>query len=492
MVIIGLKSCEPIVFKSIRIKLFIIFLTTTLVVVAGMYSFMQWSLEQGFSSLMESRQQQRVVGIVDKVTEYYVENKGWDKLIAEKKQWVKLLWQSKHSYRQLPHWLKRSFILNQSNVWPPDLPEKIQLRRFMPMEFRVMLLDVNKSVIFGRAEQVDKLSLTPILYQQQTVGFLGVLPGKLATQLGELQFIEKQAQSFIGIAIIMVVLSAILALLLAYALGRRLRRIAAATKKLAVGQYDIRLPVTSVDEVGQLAQDFNEMAAALGQAENTRQRWVADISHEIRTPLAVLRGELEALQDGIRPLNRAAIDSLYADVMRLNRLTEDLYHLSLSDQGALSYRKTRVDPVQILQADLETFASEFKRKQFSVNLEDDLVEAITIYADPDRLSQLYRNLITNSVKYTDQGGQLNISFRRDDALFVIEFSDSAPGVPEQELPKLFDRFYRLENSRNRNYGGAGLGLAICNNIVAAHNGSIQAQQSVFKGLKIKIELPIGL
>jgi two-component system sensor histidine kinase BaeS len=163
----------------------------------------------------------------------------------------------------------------------------------------------------------------------------------------------------------------------------------------------------------------------------------------------------------------------------------------LSDQGALSYRKTRVDPVQILQADLETFASEFKRKQFSINLEDDLVEAITIYADPDRLSQLYRNLITNSVKYTDQGGQLNISFRRDDALFVIEFSDSAPGVPEQELPKLFDRFYRLENSRNRNYGGAGLGLAICNNIVAAHNGSIQAQQSAFKGLKIKIKLPIG-
>ena len=492
MVIIGLKSCEPIVFNSIRVKLFIIFLTTTLVVVAGMYSFMRWSLEQGFTSLMESRQQQRIVGIVDKVTEYYAENKGWDKLIAEKKQWVKLLWQSKHSYRQLPHWLKRSLMLNQSNVWPPDLPEKIQLRRFMPMEFRVMLLDVNKSVIFGRAEQVDKLSLTPILYQQQTVGFLGVLPGKLATQLGELQFIEKQAQSFIGIAIIMVVLSAILALLLAYALGRRLRRIAAATKKLAVGQYDIRLPVTSADEVGQLAQDFNEMAAALGQAENTRQRWVADISHEIRTPLAVLRGELEALQDGIRPLNRAAIDSLYADVMRLNRLTEDLYHLSLSDQGALSYQKTRVDPVQILKSDLETFTSEFKRKQFSVNLEDDLVEAITIYADPDRLSQLYRNLITNSVKYTDQGGQLNISFRRDDALFVIEFSDSAPGVPEQELPKLFDRFYRLENSRNRNYGGAGLGLAICNNIVAAHNGSIQAQKSAFKGLKIKIKLPIGL
>ena len=153
-------------------------------------------------------------------------------------------------------------------------------------------------------------------------------------------------------------------------MGRPLKRITAAAKELAVGRYNVRLPVESGDELGQLARDFNEMAAALEQSEQARRRWIADISHELRTPLAVLRGELEALQDGIRPLNREAVDSLFGDVMRLNRLTEDLYQLALSDQGALTYRKVPTDPVATLKEDLAALMPEFNSKQLSVQVID--------------------------------------------------------------------------------------------------------------------------
>jgi two-component system sensor histidine kinase BaeS len=289
----------------------------------------------------------------------------------------------------------------------------------------------------------------------------------------------------------MVFLSAILALQLAYTLGRPLKRITTAAKALAIGHYDIRLEVESNDELGQLARDFNDMASALEQSEQSRQRWVADISHELRTPLAILRGELEALQDGIHPLTHEAIDSLFGDVMRLNRLTEDLYQLSMSDQGALSYRKIHLDPIEILQKDLSLFHTEFQKKHISIKWVNHLPGPISIYADPVRLSQLYRNLLNNSFNYTDSHGQLTITIYRKINQLLLSFSDSAPGVPEEELPKLFDRFYRLESSRNRHHGGAGLGLAICSNIVTAHNGTIQAFASAMKGLTIRIELPIS-
>lgn len=352
-------------------------------------------------------------------------------------------------------------------------------------------MNADKTIIFGRNDAVQQLVLQPITYQEKIVGYLGLLPGKTVNHVSEIRFMERQSESFIWIALLMVLLSAGLALLLAYTLGRPLKRIAGAVKALAVGRYDSRLPVESSDELGQLARDFNDMAAALEQSEQARRCWVADISHELRTPLAVLRGELEALQDGIRPLTAEAVDSLLGDVMRLNRLTDDLYQLSLSDQGGLSYRKEHVDPVELLKEDLAALTPEFQNKHMTITWINNLPDPVSIYADSDRLSQLYRNLLNNSANYTDSHGQLVITVFREADNLVLDFSDSEPGVSELELSKLFNRFYRVESSRNRHHGGAGLGLAICSNIIKAHNGSIKAQSSPLHGVTIRIELPIS-
>ncbi len=479
--------------KTIRGKLFITFLLTTLFVVAGMYIFMRWSISQGFSEFIINRQNEQVKHLVDKLTEQYAINHNWNSLANDKEKWIELLSQSNPQYRnRQPQWIEQAKT-EPNNVWPPALPEQTTNRRFTPFGLRIMLLNADKGIIFGRKEALQQLTLTPIRYQENIIGFLGLLPNSNGfSQVSEIQFVERQSKSLIFIAGLMVFLSAILALLLTYTLGRPIKRITTAAKALAIGHYDIRLPVESNDEIGQLARDFNEMAAALDQSEQSRRRWVADISHELRTPLAILRCELEALQDGIRPLTPEAIDSLVGDVMRLNRLTEDLYQLSLSDQGALSYRKIHLDPIEILQEDLSLFHSEFQKKHIHIKWTNHLPSPIRIYADPVRLSQLYRNLLNNSFNYTDSHGQLTITIYRKVDQCVLSFSDTAPGVPEEELPKLFDRFYRLESSRNRNYGGAGLGLAICSNIVKAHEGTIQAFPSAMKGLTIRVELPICL
>ncbi len=495
-------------YKSIRVKLFLTLLLTTMLVVAGMYCFMRVSFERGFMAFVESRQQKHLEHLVAALTEHYESHQNWRSLSNDKKKWLAMLWQvNEHRHPRPPPWIGEALAM-PDNVWPPKLPEEYAHTspsrhpklhdddsfrpRLVPLEMRVMLLNADRSLIFGRADLAGQLSLLPIRYGGQNVGYLGVLPGKPLNQSGDIQFMEQQAQELIWIALLMVLLSAGLALLIAYVLGRPLKRITAASKALAIGRYDTRLPVDGHDELGQLSRDFNGLAAALGQAEQARQRWVADISHELRTPLAVLRGELEALQDGVRPLNLAAVDSLYGDVMRLNRLAEDLYQLVLSDQGALSYRKAPVDPVPILQRDLNALSAQYQAKSLAVALDNQLGKPVMLYADADRLSQLFRNILNNTLHYTESGGQLRILMVRQHDQMFIEFTDSAPGIPEVALPKLFERFYRVDSSRNRSLGGAGLGLAICRNIVEAHNGTITASNSGLGGLNLRITFPISI
>lgn len=527
--------------KSIRAKLFLTLLLTALLVVAGMYYFMRISFERGFTSFVESRQKKHLDTLLTSLTDYYDDHQEWQTLAHNKQKWVDMVWQMNdhHHPQSQPPWIDEA-LASVGNVWPPKPPENYALPppkdseqgspekvahespitvnqqpigafasppiglppptpggdkfkpRFIPLEMRVMLLNTNKSLIYGRAELAGQLALTPIRHGGQTIGYLGVLPGQPLKQLADIQFMEHQAHELVGIALSMILLSAGLALLIAYILGKPLKRVIAASQALAVGRYDTRLNIDSNDELGQLARDFNALAAALEQAEQTRQRWVADISHELRTPLAVLRGELEALQDGVRPLNKSAVDSLYGDVMRLSRLAEDLYQLALSDQGALSYRKIQLDPTEVLADDLASLAAEYQRRAISVKVANLINKPILVYADPDRLSQLFRNLLNNTLHYTDSGGQLQISISRHKDQLLMDFADSEPGIPETALPKLFDRFYRLDTSRNRSLGGAGLGLAICHNIVTAHNGSIKASQSALGGLNIHITLPVLL
>jgi two-component system sensor histidine kinase BaeS len=217
---------------------------------------------------------------------------------------------------------------------------------------------------------------------------------------------------------------------------------------------------------------------------------MADVAHELRTPLAVLRADLEAVQDGVRSASGESLNSLLAEVRTLNKLIDDLHDLSLADVGALSYRKAVLGVDELLQRCIAPFRERFAHKQLR------LVTAPTdpelrVFADGSRLQQLLNNLLENSLRYTDAPGETRVSGARDGGEVLMSIDDSAPGVPPELLPRLFERFFRVDSSRNRETGGSGLGLAICRSIVEAHGGSIAAARSMLGGLRIDIRLPLA-
>jgi two-component system sensor histidine kinase BaeS len=216
---------------------------------------------------------------------------------------------------------------------------------------------------------------------------------------------------------------------------------------------------------------------------------MADIAHELRTPVSVLKGEVEALADGVRRPDPAAFVSLGEEIEQLSKLVSDLQALALADAGALELRQERLDLVDLLRQVGEGYRKRLAAR--NVGLELHLPERQVLSADPQRLRQLFQNLLENCNRYVDRGGQVRIRIERGADAVQVTVEDSGPGVIAGQRAHLFERFYRAEESRSRASGGSGLGLAICRSIAEAHGGAITAEPSPLGGLAIHVELPEG-
>jgi len=355
---------------------------------------------------------------------------------------------------------------------------------------RLTLLDAERRTVVGNDELSGDAAVRPVLVDERVVGWIARAPYRRISTAADLAFQQEQLRSAWIIAAFALALAALVAVILARVFLQPIKRLADATHRLAAGQHATRVPVQSADELGRLAADFNHLAEALEKNEQLRRRFMADVSHELRTPLAVLSGELEALEDGVRPLSRESLASLRAEVSALGKLVDDLNQLALADVGALAYRKEALDVVPLLEQAVGSYRERIAERQLTLEIRLD--EKAPVFGDADRLTQLFRNLLENSARYTDRGGRLRVAARRDGAKVAIDFEDSAPGVPSDSLPHLFERFYRVDSSRSRANGGAGLGLAICRNIVQAHGGDIAADPSALGGLRVRVTFPAML
>lgn len=479
---------------SIRTKLFLALLGTGSLVALAMLVFMGWSFERGLADLMRAREEQQISAIAERLAEIYRRDQGWEILRQDRRLWVTTLFGATgagvrgHPPRRGPH--RRLRDLMQSGTWPPPraLGPRAPEASPLPVELRLMLLDADGEVVYGRPQLLPGTKRYPVQLDGVRIGELALLPGPSAADLGEIQFQARHARALTLVALGMIVLSALVAYTLTRRLLRPVRGFQETARRLAAGDLSARAPSGANDELGHLGRDLNTLAETLEANEQARRRWVADISHELRTPLSLLRAELEALQDGVRSMDRAAVDALHGDALRLKRLVDDLHDLSLTDLGAQSYRKSEIDPTAILAEDCAAFEPRFAAAGLTLALNSTLSGPVYLLADPDRLSQLFRNLLANSLAYTDPGGRLEISVAATGIGLAIDFQDSPPGVPAHALPHLFERLYRVEGSRSRDTGGAGLGLAIAANIVAAHGGRIEAKPAPQGGLWIHIEL----
>ncbi|MBT6277244.1 MAG: HAMP domain-containing protein [Chromatiales bacterium] len=507
----------------IRTKLFAVLLMLTLAMVAGMLGFTQWSFEQGFAQLVERRQADRIERVRANLIEHYESFGDWGAMRNDVSHWLQALGRQQRLRadnqdqqqrarqgqrlqregrrrqdrqqrvrRGRQRWLRDA--LNSPGEWPP---KRVQRRferdnRPLTLELRMMLLDASGEPVQARPDLLETATRRiELVSGDDTVGYLVITPGPTLREMGDIRFLERQTLHIGLIAIGAAVLSALLALWLAARMTHPLSHIQATARSLAVGDYSAKAALDRHDELGTLANDVDALATQLEANESARRQWVADISHELRTPIGVMRAELEALQDGVRPTNQGAVDSLHADVLRLQRLVDDLHELSVTDLGAMSYRMEPVDLMDVLTCDLDAFQVEFDTRGLELLRVGSWDSEQIVAADEGRLSQLFRNLLRNTLRYTDAPGKLTVEVSRPPGTrqLTVRFSDSAPGVPQEALEKLFERLYRVDESRNRSGGGAGLGLAICRNIAQAHGGTITATHSSDGGLRVTVMMP---
>ena len=468
---------------GIRHKLFLTILLSSSIVAFCFYLILQWNFDRGFLNYVNNQTLSDMEVLADRLKDFYSEKSGWDSVGYDRQLWIDL-------HREMIDGKSgRSSVPGDRRPGPPPGPPHMNAEL---LSTRSVLLDRDKSIVIGGPphEEIAPI-LRPIVSDTTTIGYLGLYPAKELMDSRDLLFVEQQTESFGFIALIMLGVSMVLTFPVTIHLMRPIKHLTRGTRELIGGEYATRIPIVTKDELGRLSKDFNILAMTLEKNEVARQHWIADISHELRTPLAILRCEVEALQDGIRKPTPDTLSSVHEEIMHLQRLVNDLYELSMSDIGALTYKKITVDPVGILEGSAELFEKRFIDKGLDLTYHPSTDESSQLLGDPDRLHQLYTNIIENSLRYTDAPGKLVLSTKTSTDCLTLTFEDSAPGVTEDQLPMLFDRLYRTDPSRKRSGSGAGLGLAICTNIIEAHQGTIVASASDYGGLRIDITFPLN-
>lgn len=450
---------------GITARLFTAIFSTCMLVLITMHWGIRLSFEHGFIDYIKKGNEQRLIMLSDALADQYEQHGNWDFLRNNNR----LVFQILHSLEQNP----------DANLQLPPHGWRTQF----------WVIDQQYHVMIGPRSQlpVEGTRRSITISNGHIVGWVIGSPPERLTRSADINFDQQQKRTSWIIVGLTMLLAALVTWLMSRGFLAPVKRLVEGTHKLATGDFTSRVETSSRDELGRLAQDFNRLASTLEKNESMRRAFMADISHELRTPLAIIRGELEAIQDGVRKLTPESIVSLQGEVSTLTKLVDDVHQLSLSDEGALAYRKSNIDLVPLLELVSANFSHRYQQHTISMTL--NLPDQAILFGDENRLMQLFTNLLENSLRYTDAGGSVSITLETKDNLFVLRFDDSAPGITDEQRAQIFERFYRAESSRNRASGGSGLGLAICQNIVEAHDGDIKADHSPAGGLRITVHLP---
>ena len=504
---------------NLRIQVFLVFACFAVLLTGGLFLYSRLSFERGFNHYMEQKEASRNALLISALERHFFNNGSWNAFKINPHYWEIFVWQYTANTRQrserpiplpFPPELNPRFSddyetsrKNDALIVRKNTQEDRRDGRREPIKpddflrhqpyKRFILLNQNEKLISGKKWRNEVYFFNELYLkidgQQKLIGYLGTPMNPALRDLRDNEFAKRQQHHFLLMALVALSIALVCAIPLSYLLTQRVKKLAAHVQQLSSGDYQQRLSTKGQDEISTLAENLNHLAHTLNQTEQARRRWVADISHELRTPLAVLKADLEALEDGVRKFDEKAVTRLQKHAARLTGLVNDLYQLSLTDIGAMSYRKQNCNINEIVE-------------ELSVSLQDKLAQnglilettipstSISLFADPERLHQLFLNLFNNSINYTEAPGRIrvNLSGTPQAAIFTIE--DSAPGVDPELHEKLFERLYRAESSRSRETGGAGLGLSICRNIIEAHAGRIEIDNSELGGLKVSVYLPL--
>ena len=373
-----------------------------------------------------------------------------------------------------------------SSLVSPD--QKDGKRRFISMpdrlglSSRLSLYDAKQQFILGEPSN-DQISYRPITVDQKIVGYLGLKPVLDQDDALSINFFSNQKRYLVLIYILTLLASLVAALLLATYFKKPIQRLLNATRELTKGNFQHQVIVKRDDELGDLSNEINELATILDQHETSRRQWVADTSHELKTPLAVLQAQIEAMQDGIRKPTPEHFDSMLRQVTSLKKLTQDLADLAQAEAQQLKFYFAEIDPWVVVLQEIENFKPKFEQAQLAISAQG---EGVKLQLDIDRFKQIMVNLLSNSIRYTEAGGEVRVHTIQDAQTWSVIVDDSPLGLSDEQIARLGERFYRVDNSRTRSTGGTGLGLALSGKIAQALGGELTFDHSPLGGLRCKL------
>lgn len=386
-------------------------------------------------------------------------------------------------FEQQQSWSGANSVLRDSGVSPGRSGEGYFLR----------VLDGDGNLVASRGGQSRAISefdvQLPIMVAGRQVGSLLAEPAGGGGRAGE-QYLDSVNQAILWSGLIAIIIALFLGLLLARRITRPLSQLTEATHAVAAGDFSRQVPVTSEDELGRLAEDFNQMAHALELSETQRRQLLADTAHDLRTPISVMRSHLEAMLDGVFPMTHENLAAIHEETLHLSRLVEDVRLLSLAETGHLPLEKNPVNLGLLTDQVVSAFAP--LAEADGVRLEAYLAETPTVMADEARLHQVLSNLISNALRYAPlsiQGAPVvTVTLKEEAGEVIITIADNGPGLTAEQKERVFDRFWRSDAARDRQGGGSGLGLAISKSIVEAHNGRIAVTAIPGQGTTFTITL----
>lgn len=454
---------------SLRFRLMVSFILVIVVAIGTTSFFVARSAWTEIKHYEESLHATRAARIKSILSNYYFLQGSWDK--------VQSIVEQLSTMEEAP-----IILTNSSDVVVADSQNKLVGQKYSQPEGRIILYFPG----FGDSQfSAPRTPSSPIpgsfgnLYiSQQKVPILAIY---LSSAIN--RFLIWGALLAIGIALI-------ITFFFSQYISSPLRTLTASVKKLGKGDFSQRVQIKRRDEVGELAETFNSMAGDLERIEKLRQNMVADVAHELRTPLSNVAGYLEAIRDDVVKPDTATIASLSEEVDLLSRLVDDLQELALADAGELKLVRQPEDPIGLIEQAVKAIQVKAGEKHLDISTEiqSDLP---LVNIDYHRVNQVLHNLLINAVKHTDQNGKIVVSAQLEGNLVKVSVTDNGEGIPEEDLPNMFERFYRVDKSRARNGGGSGLGLTIAKRLTEAHGGTIEVSSKLGQGSIFSFTIPVA-
>jgi signal transduction histidine kinase len=446
--------------RSLRSKLILAFLMISLVIIALVVLFARWNASTEFREYVFNRNQENFVSVL---STFYAQGESWAGV------------QQFFPRGPIPHGMM------QPNTMPAG---------------EVVLVDDTFSVLIGGrgfhpGQQLNPNQVQgaiPVEHAEEIVGYVVLRRDAFREQPGEAAFLQRLSQSLLMGSLAVIGLALLLGFLLARSLTRPLQQLTDATRLVASGDLDVKVDVTSQDELGELAHSFNLMNQRLSESRDARRQMTADIAHELRTPVSVLLGYADGLKENVIPPSQETFDIIQEQAEQLEHLVEDLRTLTRAEAGEISFDLSPTNLVPLVERTHAAFEHQAALQDVRLSLEVD-GDIPMIEIDPDRFRQVLANLLSNALQYTPGRGQITLCLTSDDQHVSISVADTGPGIPEEDLERIFQRFYRRDPSRSRDTGGSGLGLSIAKSLVERQGGQIRVESEMGQGTRFTITFP---